>query len=237
MHSTSSSRVMGNSRPLRRAPAGVVRAADPLQEGGDAAGRADLADQLDRADVDAQLERRRGHQRPQVAGPQAGLDPVPAVLGQAAVVGGDHVVAEALAQLVGQALGQAAGVDEHQRGAVLAHELGDAVEHVAHLLGGGDRLELAVGQLEGQVEVAVVADVDERTVGGGRSPTSRRATVSMGRWVADRPIRPGGRGRTALEPLQGERQVRAPLVAGHGVDLVDDHGLDRPQHRAAPLGW
>ena len=36
----------------------------------------------------------------QLAGPQAGLDPLAALLRQAAVVRGDHVVAEALAQLV-----------------------------------------------------------------------------------------------------------------------------------------
>ena len=107
---------------LRRADPGVVRAADPLQERGDAAGRADLADELDRPDVDAELERRGGDERLQLAGPQAALDPVPAVLRQAAVVRGDDVVAEPLAELVGEALGEPAGVDEHERGAVLAHE-------------------------------------------------------------------------------------------------------------------
>ena len=56
-------------------------------------------------------------------------------LREAAVVGGDDVVAEPLAELVGEALGQAPGVDEHERGAVLGDERGDAVEDVAHLLG------------------------------------------------------------------------------------------------------
>ena len=106
--------------PLRRAGAAVVGAADPLQERRDAARRADLADQLDRADVDAELERRGGHERAQVAGAQAGLDPVAALLREAAVVRGDDVVAEPLAELVRDALGQPARVDEHQRGAVLA---------------------------------------------------------------------------------------------------------------------
>ena len=109
-----------------------------------------------------ELERRGGHQRLQLAGPQARLDPVAALLRQAAVVRGDHVVAQPLAELVREALGQPAGVDEHERGAVLADERGDAVEHVAHLLGRRDRLELALGQLEREVEVASVADVDDR---------------------------------------------------------------------------
>ena len=45
---------------------------------------------------------------------------------------------------------------------MLADERGDAVEHVAHLLGRRDRLELALGQLEREVEVALVAGVDDR---------------------------------------------------------------------------
>ena len=116
---------------LRRAGAGVVGAADALQERGDAARRADLADELDRADVDAELERRGRDERLEVAGAQPRLDPVAAVLRQAAVVRGDDVVAEALAELVREPLGEPAGVDEHERGAVLADERGDAVEHVA----------------------------------------------------------------------------------------------------------
>ena len=172
----------------------------------------------------------------QVAGPQPGLDPVAAVLRQAAVVGGDHVVAEALAELVGEPLGQPAGVDEHERGAVLADELGDAVEHVAHLLGRGDRLELALGQLEREVEVALVAGVDDRRA-GARSPTSRRPTVSIGRWVADSPMRCGPPVAQRLEPLEREREVRAALVAGDGVDLVDDDGLDRAQRARGRARW
>ena len=41
---------------MRTQPQCVARAADPLQEGGDAARRADLADEIDRTDIDAQLE-------------------------------------------------------------------------------------------------------------------------------------------------------------------------------------
>ena len=58
----------------RRAVSVVVGPADPLQEGADGPGRPDLAHQFDRADVDAELERGRGHQRTQVAGAEARLD-------------------------------------------------------------------------------------------------------------------------------------------------------------------
>ena len=53
----------------RRALDVVVGPAHPLEERGDGPGRADLADQLDRPDVDAELEGGGGHQGPQVAGP------------------------------------------------------------------------------------------------------------------------------------------------------------------------
>ena len=66
----------------------VVGPSHPLEEGADGPGRPDLADQLDRTDVDSQLERGGGHQRPQVAGPQALLDDAPSGGGEAAVVGG-----------------------------------------------------------------------------------------------------------------------------------------------------
>ena len=99
----------GIQPPGRDPAAAVVGPAHPLQECGDAARRADLAHQLDRADVDAQLERRRGDQRLEVARSQPGLDAVAAVLGQAAVVCGHDVVAQAGAQLMGQALGQPPG--------------------------------------------------------------------------------------------------------------------------------
>ena len=47
---------------------------DALEQRRDAARRADLADQLDRSDVDAELERGGGHERAQVAGAEPVLD-------------------------------------------------------------------------------------------------------------------------------------------------------------------
>ena len=104
-------------------------------------------------------------------------------------MGRHHVVAEALAELVGQAFGQPAGVDEHQRGAVLGDQGGDAVEHVGQLLRRGHRLQLAVGQLESQVDVALMADIHDgrkraladqeaadgldRALGGGQADPQR----------------------------------------------------------------
>ena len=64
----------------------------------------------------------------------------------------------------------------------------------------------------------------------GRRGTPRRA--DSGRCVADSPMRCGGRAVMRLEPLQRQRQVRAALRAGQGVDLVDDDPLDAAQRLA-----
>ena len=52
---------------LRHRAHPVAGAADALQRDGDRARRADLADQIHRADIDAQFERRRRHHRAQLA--------------------------------------------------------------------------------------------------------------------------------------------------------------------------
>src|SRR5881394_3116909 len=39
-----------------------------------------------------------------------------------------------------------------------------------------------------------------------------------------------------IEPRQGEREMAAPLVPRHGMDLVHDDRPDRPQHFAGALG-
>ena len=139
----------------------VVGPAHPLEEGGDAVGRADLAHQLDRPDVDAELQRGGGHEGAQVAGPQAVLDPLAALPRQRSVVGGHLVLAQPLAQLMGHPLGQLPGVDEDQGGSVVGDVGGDAVEDLVELVAGEGRLELAVGQLQRQVEAAPVPAVDD----------------------------------------------------------------------------
>ena len=74
---------------LGRAADRVAGAADPLQEARDRARRAELADEIDVADVDAELERGGGDQRLQLAGLQPLLGIEPLLLGEAAVVRGD----------------------------------------------------------------------------------------------------------------------------------------------------
>ncbi len=47
--------------------------------------------------------------------------------------------------------------------------------------------------------------------------------ASIGRWVADRPMRERFAGER-VEALNRKRQVRPALVARDGVDFVHDHG-------------
>ena len=71
VHSTSSSRDKRKQPRLGLPADRVTGAPRALQEGRDRARRAELADQLDVADVDAELERSGGHERPQFAALQA----------------------------------------------------------------------------------------------------------------------------------------------------------------------
>ena len=75
---------------LGRAVDGMAGAPDALQEARDRARRADLADQVDLADVDAELERGGRHQRLELAVLEPLLGVEPLLLGEAAVVRG-HV--------------------------------------------------------------------------------------------------------------------------------------------------
>ncbi len=73
----------------------------------------------------------------------------------------------------------------------------------------------------------------------GPMPPRNRAIVSSGRWVADRPMRCGGRpwssrSRSRRSRRQGE--VGTALGPGDGVDLVDDDVLDGSEDLARLAG-
>ena len=118
---------------------GVAGAADALEQRRDAAGGADLTDEIDGADIDAELKGGGGDEGAQVAGLEALFDVEAALPGDAAVVAGDGLLPEALGQLLGDALGEGAGVDEDEGGAVCADELGEAIEDVRPTVPWGGR--------------------------------------------------------------------------------------------------
>ena len=133
---------------------------------------------------------------------------------------------------MGDPLGHLAGVDEDQRGAVLEDVDGDLVEDVGELEAAGHRFELAPRQLDGHVEIPPVAAVDDGGGGtgrvGSRQETGDHLQGALGCRQPDA-LEPDPAGRHQLaEPLETEGEMRAPLVAGQGVDLVDDHRVRRP---------
>ena len=153
--------------------------------------------------------------------------------------------ADAQRELVGDALGEAARVHEDERGAVLRDQLGDAVVDLRPLLLRGHRPQLRRRQLDGQLEVALVAEVDDRAVRAALAVEALRPNEE-GRDLLDRALRrgepdpgrpsPAGLSHELVEAREGEREVAAAAVAGDGVYLVDDHGAHTPQVLAAALG-
>ncbi len=147
---------------LRRAVDRVPGAPDTLQEGCDRARRAELADQIDIADVDAELERGGRHQCLQLASLEPLLGVEPLLLGEAAVMRGHLIGAEALGQLTGHPLHQPAGVDKNQGGAVRGDKLGQPVIELLPDLARHHRLERRGWDLEGEIARPAMAGVDDR---------------------------------------------------------------------------
>ena len=109
----------GEEAALGDGSAPMASASDALEGRGDGAGRADLADEIDVADVDAEFERGGGDEDAALALFEAALGFETEMARERAVVGGDVVFSHALGEAVGDALDQAAGVDEDESGAVL----------------------------------------------------------------------------------------------------------------------
>ena len=162
------------------------------------------------------------------------------LLRHAAVVRGDVLRAEPLGQVARDALGLAAGVDEHQRGAMLAHELREAIVDLRPDLPGHHRFQRRGRDLELQIALAHVPGIDDGAVGAAVGAQVARADqearhlldgLLRGRQADARQLPAGER----FEPLERERQVHAALAADHGVDLVHDHGARGREHPPAGL--
>src|SRR5581483_12430209 len=102
----------------------------------------------------------RRHQRPQIACAQAVLDALAALPGERSMVRRDLALAEALTELVSDALRERPCVHEYQCRPMACDVGGDEIEDLAHLVGGNHGLQLAVGQLQRELERAPMAAVD-----------------------------------------------------------------------------
>ncbi len=207
----------------------MARAADALERRGDAGWRLVHNDQVERADVDAQLQRAGGDDRAQVAGLEAPLDRLARLARERAVVAEGQRLGLAVVDREGQAFGGATAVDEDQRGLVFEDEPADVLRRDAPAVGRlqpRPRHRLGLRQLD--LLGARRGDLGHwpRRV---RAPIPGRAADVGGH---QRHRRDGGRERDALElageqrqPLDARHQVHAALAVGDGVDLVEDDRL------------
>ena len=153
-----------------------------------------------------------------------------------------------LVEAAGESLGGAAGVGEDDRRTVLLDEVGDALLHVRP--DGGGRAGLGGrgrGRVRGLAEVAHVLDGDDHREVPllFRRRLDDHGVAARGQEAGDLLDRADGRGEAdpagrlrqqRVQPLQGERQVRAALGARDGVHLVEDHRLHAGQRLACFRG-
>jgi hypothetical protein len=158
-----------------------------------------------------------------------------------------------LVEAVGQPFGEPARVGEHDRGAVLLDEVDDPLldggpDALADVTG-GCRTLAGVGhhltELRHVLDRDDDVDVDGLGRGGLDDGDGRRPAARPREEQRDLVDGPHGRGQAdalrasveqRVEPLQRQREVRAPLGPGDGVHLVDDDGLDSAQCLAGLAG-
>ena len=203
-------------------------------------GRAYLANQVDRAYIYPQLQRGGGHQRPQLARLEALLRVQTLVSRETAVVGRHLALSQPAREMKGESLRQAPGVDEHQGGALFLDQLAYPVVYLFPGLVGADRRQGGPRELHRQLQVALVSLVDDAAARQPRRVEMSRAHEKAGQ-LLDRALgggkadTGGPRPREGVQAFQAQREMRASLVPGHGVNLIHDNGLDRLEH-GSPAG-
>jgi len=122
---------------------------------------------------------------------------------------------------------------KHQRGAMLTHQLSpDDRKPVNHTLAGHHRFERApAGTFDGEIPLAAHDRCRQSGNPSESAPipgaqSKKRATSSMGFWVADRPIRTSGPCKPTPPAAQSDtaQNCRTALSQPrHRMDLIDDH--------------
>src|SRR5258706_15630863 len=138
----------------------MTGAADALQERGDGTRRADLDDQIDVADIYAQLQRCGGDEGAELAGLEAILGIKPMVAREAAVMAGDLVWAHEARQARGETLGELSRVNEDERRTMLIDELDDLAINLIPLLVRTNGAERRRRHFDGDVHLTAMADVN-----------------------------------------------------------------------------
>ena len=136
---------------------------------------------------------------------------------------GDLLFAHHAGQPGGDALGHLPGVDEHQRGAVFFDQLGDPLVNLIPLLVRTNGLQRRRGDFDGDIHLPAMAHVHQRALpanadqefGDFRQRLLRGREADTLEWAGE-----------GFEAFEGQRQMRATLVAGEGVDFIDDRRFD-----------
>ena len=149
------------------------------------------------------------------------------------MMAGHRVLAQEARELGRDPLRHLARVDEHDGGAMGADELRHPLVDLLPLLVRAHGGERRGRDLDPEVELAEGARVHHRAVPSRPGQEARHLLEGpLGGGEADAlEGTPGQR----LQPLQGQREVRAPLVAHDGVDLVHDGGADGGEHAPPAL--
>ncbi len=223
---------------LRRRADRMAGAPDPLQQAGDRPRRTQLADEIDIADVDAELERCGRDQGAKLAEFQTLLGGEAMLLRHAAVMGRHGRLAEPFGECAGHALRHAARVDEDQGGAMGLDQLLQLVIDAEPGFRRHHGFQRLARDLDHQFAVALVAGIDDAHL--GRTALRARAGEQVHHRV-DRLLRRRETDAQELvaaecrETFERERQMHAALVPGHGVNFVDDHPARGLQH--LPAGY
>ena len=205
----------------------VTGAADALQGGGDGARRSDLADQVHRADIDAQFQRRSGDDRAQFAALETLLGFQAQRTRQASMMRQDGGFAQAFGKMMRYFFRKPARVDEHQRGAMFQRQVRQAVVDVLPHLIAGDRVQFVARDFDRQVHGPAMADLDDLRIAAEElRDLFNRADRGRKTNLLERAL------NQRFEPGDRQCEMRAALRSGDGVNFVEDQRLHAAQHFA-----
>ena len=143
----------------------VAGAADALQSGCDRTRRTDLANQIDRADIDSEFERRGRDESLHFAGLQLIFRVETQLAREAAVMRGHRIFSQAFREMMRHSFREAARVYKNERRAMLPNQLGDAVVNLVPHFMRGDRAKFARRNFDGQIERALMPDLHDHRIG------------------------------------------------------------------------
>ena len=209
----------------------MAGAAGALQCGRDGARCVDLADQIDGADVDAELERGGGDEQLDLAGLQFALGLEAQLARERAVMCGDVFVPRRSPSWKASRSAMERVLTKTSVRAMFQRELGDAVVDVVPDGVGGDGAELVVGDFDGEIEVTAAADFDDGAVAVARAAEEvgdeRDGVLGCGETDSLR--------RRAARPVSMCAGREAVLAADEGVEALEARG--RGACRACRRPW